>query len=428
MPPNAPETLLSFNWRTVVKWGAPLLLLLVLAFLRGREIAAVLAPFLIGLLLAYVFDPVVSAISGRFPRLGRVGAAALLYLALAFIVLVPGTILSVILANQTLEYGQKILDRFEDVHRRMTAPVVPDTTGEAAAALPEATGTWARLTDKWSLEDLRARLQRLEKTLAEAGVSREGMLSVGRSGISQAGNLLYRAGSFVWDALVRGLGGLARFSTLLALVLVVTFYLLVDFNHFKQFCLKLVPERAQGRFQKVVGDIDLQLSGFLRGQALIAVAMGVMMSVGSLLIGLNGWLIVGLVAGVFNIIPYLGPAMGLLTGVVLIVVEQWDSLGSIPWMLFKLVLMFGVVQAMDGMVISPRIMSNKVDIHPLIVMLALLLGGRFFGLPGMLLAVPAACVARVVLKEFYFPQFSPAPRVGERRRSRRGSRGGKAGR
>ncbi len=420
MPQNTLETFLSFNWKKVGKWGTPILVLLLLFFLRGRELLAALAPFLIGLLLAYIFDPVVTAISGRFSRLGRTGAVAALYLTLAFLVLVPGAILTVVFANQTLDYGQKILERAEDLRRQITAPPVESATAEGA-------GVWTRVKERLSVDQLRELFQRYERALENAGLSREGMMSVGKSGIQQAGSAISQSAGFVFRTAARSLGGLARFSTMLILVLVVTFYLLVDWNRFKEFCRKLVPETAAPRFQKVMGEIDLQLSGFLHGQATIALIMGVMMSVGSFLIGLDGWLIVGLVAGVFNIIPYLGPAMGMLTGVILIVVQDWDNLGAIPWMLAKLILMFGVVQTIDGMVTSPRIMSDKVDIHPLIVMLALLVGGQLFGLPGMLLAVPVACVVRVLAKEYYFPQFQPAPRVGERRRAGRAARGPKAG-
>ncbi len=123
--------------------------------------------------------------------------------------------------------------------------------------------------------------------------------------------------------------------------------------------------------------------------------------------GVDYALLIGLAAGAFNVIPYLGPVMGAVPAVILTGLEAYQGpetdWGHLVLKLGLVGLVFVAVQTLDGFFISPKIMGNRLDLHPMIILFALLLGGALMGLMGMLLAVPIACIIRVLIEEIYFP-------------------------
>lgn len=185
----------------------------------------------------------------------------------------------------------------------------------------------------------------------------------------------------------------AGFDVLIILALgpVLAFYLLVDLPGFKERARLLVPKRARPEVVHVVSQVARVVGGFVRGQLLVALIVGVLSSVGLALLGVPFWLLIGLIAGFLNVIPFIGPfAGGFLAAVVSLV---FRDMGTALWS----VVMFTAVQQFDNHVISPNILKSRVQLNPVFILLALLLGGSIGGFFGLLVAVPVAAALRVVL-------------------------------
>jgi predicted PurR-regulated permease PerM len=199
------------------------------------------------------------------------------------------------------------------------------------------------------------------------------------------------------QAVTRYLTGLRSFTTSLLSTLVIfvigpimAFYLLVDLPRLQRGAMVLVPPGRRDEIRGLMDRISQAVGGFFRGQLLVALFVGVASSIGLWLVGLPFWLLVGMVAGVFNLVPLIGPFIGggLAVVIALVAGEPLTALWA------ALVLL--AVQQLDNHLISPNVMSRTVQLHPVVVMLALLVGASFAGLFGMLVIVPLVAVAKIV--------------------------------
>lgn len=135
------------------------------------------------------------------------------------------------------------------------------------------------------------------------------------------------------------------------------------------------------------------LGGFLRGQLMVMLILGAMYGIGLWLVGLELGLLVGIIAGLFTFIPYLGPASGILLGVIAALVQYGD------WKYVAGVLaVFGVGQVIESYWLTPKLVGDRIGLHPVAVIFAVLAGGQLFGFLGMLLALPMAAIANVMLR------------------------------
>jgi predicted PurR-regulated permease PerM len=186
--------------------------------------------------------------------------------------------------------------------------------------------------------------------------------------------------------------GLAAFHVLLVVVIapILAFYLLVDLPRLHRIAESLVPRGSSYEVQVVARRLNRAIGGFFRGQLLVALLVGALVSVGLFAIDLPFWLIVGMVAGLFNVIPLIGPWVGAVPGVVLAL-----TTGDLRQALLVGAVM-AVAQQIDNHFISPLVMRRAVRLHPAAVMLALLAGGTIGGFFGLLIAVPTAAVLKIV--------------------------------
>ena len=173
---------------------------------------------------------------------------------------------------------------------------------------------------------------------------------------------------------------------------IIAFYLLVDLPHVRTSARALVPERARGDVMVVSRRLSHAIGGYFRGQVAVALVVGTMASIGMLVIDLPFWLIVGMIAGVFNMIPLIGPWVGAVPGVIIAMTTG----GGVSKAIAVAVVM-AIVQQIDNHFISPMVMQRAVKLHPAVVMLALLAGGTLGGFFGLLLAVPATAVLKIVV-------------------------------
>lgn len=171
------------------------------------------------------------------------------------------------------------------------------------------------------------------------------------------------------------------------------FYLLFDLPRLKSFVESFIPERFRAVYSKKLAEIDTVLSGFVRGQLSVCAILALLYSIGLYFIGIDLAIAIGTLAGVTFIIPYVGTIIGICLSVVMALLKFNDILHPLLCLGW-----FGLVQALEGMVITPKIVGDTVGLHPLVAIVALLIGGQLFGIIGMLLAVPLTAVLQVFLR------------------------------
>ena len=192
-----------------------------------------------------------------------------------------------------------------------------------------------------------------------------------------------------------GRGGQAVLNVLVNLVLipVVTFYLLRDWDRLVASVRALVPRQYVDRFSQLFGEIDEVLGAFIRGQLLVMLALGVIYAVGLWLIGLDLALIIGMGAGLLSIVPYLGTFVGVVAAIAAALFQFQDVLH-----LVLVAMVFGVGQSLEGMVLTPKLVGDRIGLHPVAVIFAVLAGGQLFGFLGILLALPVASALNVLVR------------------------------
>lgn len=171
------------------------------------------------------------------------------------------------------------------------------------------------------------------------------------------------------------------------------FYLLADWPQLVQFVESFIPERYLDRYREKLGEVDTVLSGFIRGQLSVCAILAVLYSIGLYFIGIDLAIAIGTLAGITFIIPYVGTIIGIVLSVSMAFLKFHDILHPLLCLGW-----FGLVQGLEGMVITPKVVGDNVGLHPLVAIVALLIGGQIFGLMGMLLAVPVTAVLQVFLR------------------------------
>lgn len=239
----------------------------------------------------------------------------------------------------------------------------------------------------------------------EKNSHRFSLASIGRIatyGLRGAGMVAGGAGG-IWTWISDRMGGAVSFFIYASLLIVIMFYMLLDFAAFKRSCLELLPDAYQGRVASILTDIDRSVGGFIRGQATVCLFVGGLVMLSMLVLRVPFAILIGLGAGIFGFIPYLGPVIGLAPGVILTLMEYLDPELTARWVTIKLGLVVGsfmLIQMAEGMIISPKVMSESVDVPPLVVMGTLMLGGSIAGVTGMVLAIPTYCILRVLVAEY----------------------------
>ncbi len=315
--------------------------------IAGREI---FMPLLVGLAIAYLADPAVTwfADRGRSRLLGIVVLAAALALAVAgFLLYVVPTI------ESQFQHLSASLPRYM---ASLKAQLLPWLAG-LEQRFPR---QYADVRDR-ATQALRDNFPRLATALS------------------------------AWLAKV--LGSLLNFFLFLldlVFVPVFAFYLLIDFPAIKRRALDLVPLPYRALTLERAREVDAAIYGFVRGQATVAAILAVLNSIGLMALGVPLGLAIGLAAGLANVIPYMSLVVGLLPAAALCWAEHQSEARVLG-----VVALFAGTQLLEGTFLSPRILGKNVDLHPVWVLLAIIVGGSLFGFIGMLIAVPAAAAIQV---------------------------------
>lgn len=186
---------------------------------------------------------------------------------------------------------------------------------------------------------------------------------------------------------------------------VIAFYGLKDkeilLRIYNRFLNLMIPTRLRNEVRDIGRDVDYVFSGYIRGQLIDAVIMATLISIALMCIGIDFAIIIGIISGIFNLIPYFGPVVGfILAGLI-------GLIGPHPIKGVYAVIAVMILQQIDGWFIVPKVMGKTVKLHPIAVLLAIVIGGQLFGLVGILLGVPVAGFIRLLVMRYMGDLFSP---------------------
>ncbi len=334
------------RWRF---WAAMAAIFLVLLWLLND----ILLPFVVGMVVAYFLDPIVV----RLQRLGMSRTWATTSVTILAVLVTVGVAMAIV--PPLFSQLQSLILSFPDYTVKLAARITPliDPIRERLDLPP------------LSLHELQAELtQRAGQVLAVAG--------------TVAGKLAQ--------------GGLAFFNLLALLFLtpVVTFYLLRDWERLVDAIDGALPRDHADTIRKLAHESNAAIAGYVRGQALVCISLGSIYAIGLSLVGLKFGLIIGLIAGAISFIPFVGTFVGAVMALGMALVQfPPDWIGVV-----KVAVVFLVGQMLEGNVLSPKLVGDRVGLHPVWIMFALLAGGALFGFVGVLIAVPVAAVIGVVAR------------------------------
>ena len=208
-------------------------------------------------------------------------------------------------------------------------------------------------------------------------------------------------GKFFTDAIGGIASGVTSFISaftglILAIVTVpfILFYLLKDGEKLPRFFVKMLPPRMRKDVTLILHDADHQISSYIQGQILVAICIGVMVSIGFFIIGMEYALLLGVLAMFTSVVPYLGPLIAITPAVIIAIVTS-------PIMLIKLAAVWTIVQLVEGKFISPQIMGKSLQIHPITIIFVLLTAGSLFGVAGVVLGIPGYALLKVVVTHLF---------------------------
>jgi predicted PurR-regulated permease PerM len=391
-----------FNWRA---WHAVAVLGVMGAFLYS--VRSVLSPFILFLLLVFLIQPY----SGTRHHLLLVSASALL--TFIWVLDTTGFLLAPFVLALVLAYIQHpLVARMErrgisrlvatmllalpavlvlSVVLFVGVPALSAQIAEFIQGTPAFLQTATTRLEQWQAQlqtrdlpwlDEQAMVDRLRSIQPEAVIA---WLQQRQAAIAQG----------VWTGILgvgKGVGAVLTLLGYIFLTPIITFYLLRDWPAIQARLRELVPPSHRDRVVGFASEYDRLLARYLRGQVLAAAIVGVLTWLGFVIAGFPYALLLGVVAGVFNIIPYMGLVASLIPALVIALFSASPGIA-----LLKIAAVFAVVQLLDSSVIGPRVVGEAVGLHPVWVLLALAVAGSFFGFVGLLIAVPLAVLVKLLL-------------------------------
>jgi predicted PurR-regulated permease PerM len=180
------------------------------------------------------------------------------------------------------------------------------------------------------------------------------------------------------------------------LIPVATFYLLRDWDILVTRIYNLLPRRIAPTTAKLAGEVDTVLSAFLRGQLYVMLSLACIYSVGLWVVGLDLALLIGLFAGLVSFIPYLGAIVGIVSACIAALVQYQELAQLVP-----VAVVFLIGQVLEGTVLTPKLVGDKIGLHPVAVIFSVMAGGQLFGFLGILLALPIASIVMVLLRHVH---------------------------
>ena len=320
-----------------------------------RTAGSLLAPFFLAFVLAYILDPVADRVSAH-RRINRTVAI--------FLILIPA-----------LAAGAAALAFALPEVVRQAGDLITYVTDWVQGLDPDDLGFDIPFVDEaWLLASIKA----LPDTIGAFLRERQGTIARG-----------------AWQTFLglgRGVGALFTVLSYLVLTPVLMFYLLRDYDRIIARADDLLPGRVREGARGIFSEYDDLLSRYLRGQVATALLTGAITWIGLMIVGFPYAFVLGVTVAVLGVVPYLGVVVSLIPAVILALASE-----DIGMSLLKVGVVYGVAQGLESAVISPRIVGESVGLHPVWILLALSLGGFFFGFVGLLIGVPLAVAVKLLL-------------------------------
>ncbi len=331
--------------------------LLALAVLGGwlvYQLSPVLMPFVVSAILAYLGDPLTDRLETY--RLSRTQAVSVVFSTMALVLVLVFFMLVPQLESQIAD----AINNLPAYATKINSDVLP----------------WLEQRFKLTLKPIQINelINMLNSHWQKAG----GMVASTMSSVTHSGSVI-----------------VAWLMNLL-LIPVVTFYLLRDWDILVARIYDLLPRRIAPVTAKLAGEVNTVLSAFLRGQFYVMLALGCIYSVGLWVVGLDLALLIGILAGLVSFVPYLGAIVGIISACIAALVQFHEMTP-----LISVAVVFLIGQALEGTVLTPKLVGDKIGLHPVAVIFSVLAGGQLFGFLGILLALPMASIVMVFLRHVH---------------------------
>jgi len=325
-------------------------------------LAPVLTPFIAAALLAYIGDPLADRLQRlKLPRtLAVVAVFVLTFLLLGLLVLLVGPLIRT-------QVGA-LLDALPEIVRQFEQVWLPNIAGMLDLELGDDVGLGAF--------------------------------------VARYGDMAGTWGTKVLVSVSQSGGAVAAAVLSLFLVPILTFYLLRDWDSILAHLGALIPSDQRDTVVGLARETDDVLGAFLRGQLLVMLALAIIYSLGLGLVGLKFAVAIGVVSGLVSFVPYLGFVFGILLASMTVVLEP-DPL----WRLVGVVATFSIAQALEGSLLTPKLVGDRIGLHPVLIIFAVAAGGQLFGFFGILLALPAAAVLSVIVRFAYTRYLKEHPEI-----------------
>lgn len=318
-------------------------------------LSPILMPFLVAAFLGYLGDPLVDRLEAK--KLSRTLAVTIVFVFFSTLLFAMLLLLVPLLENQLLALLDK-LPGFIDFIQSKVLPYLLSFSGLDAQQGIDFSGVKIAIRENWQ--------------------SIGGLAGQVVNSISQSGLLI------------------VAWLTNLVLIPVIAFYFMRDWDILVDKIAHLVPRHIEPLVSRLAKESDEVLAAFLRGQLLVMACLGAIYSVGLWVAGLELALLVGLLAGLVSFVPYLGFIVGILAAVIASLMQLHDMSLLIP-----IAVVFGVGQLIESMLLTPLLVGDRIGLHPVAVIFAIMVGGQLFGFVGVLVALPVSAVIMVLLRYLY---------------------------
>lgn len=327
-----------------------LLLFIIILFRSGTLMYDILSPFLFAIILAYVLNPFVTYIQKK--GVERIWAVFIIYFIAAGVIFI---------------FSMTLL------------PIIITEIKNLLEVLPKlANDGYNNMYDKYirynkNIENLPFGFNEIKEYL--------------KFDADKSENIIFKILNSATNTM------LSMFSKIVSIILtpILAFYFLKDKAKFKNMLILSIPKHIRKNIIDVAKDIDKVLGGFIRGQLTVASIVGILTTIVMLLLKVKFAVLIGIISGILNIVPYFGPVAGAIPAIIF---ASLDGFNKVIWTIIA----FVVIQQVESGIISPKIISDKVGVHPIVVILSLIIAGKFFGIFGLLIAVPTAAVIKVLGK------------------------------
>ncbi|WP_341862481.1 AI-2E family transporter [Gymnodinialimonas sp. 57CJ19] len=325
-------------------WSASAVVFLLLLWVLGN----VIMPFLVGGAIAYFLDPVAD-------RLERMGCSRAIATTIIFVFLILGVV-------------------------TITLAIVPLLVQQTSGLIEAAPGLF---------DNLRTFLtERFPNAFDEGSPIQTSLINLGETIQSRGAELL--------QTVLSSAASVVNVIVFIVVVPVVAFYMLLDWDRMVARIDQLLPRDHAPTIRLLAARIDRTLASFVRGQGTVCLVLGTFYAVALMIVGLQFGLVVGLIAGLLTFIPYVGALVGGVLAIGLALFQFW---GEWPW-IFSVIAIFMIGQALEGNVLTPKLVGSSVGLHPVWLIFALSAFGTVFGFVGMLVGVPVAAVIGVLVRHF----------------------------